>query len=50
MMRVRVFAAIILEREADRAKRNARALSSALGKWPGDETDEEINKALEDIS
>lgn len=29
---------------------NPNGLDALVGKWPGDDTDEEINEALEDLS
>lgn len=33
-----------------RTTRDAANLKQAVGKWPGDETDEEINQALKEMS
>jgi hypothetical protein len=33
----------------EHARQNAEALRAAFGKWPGDETDEEVEAALKEI-
>lgn len=36
--------------ESIRAQSGKKGLPAIMGKWPGDETDEEINRALEEMS
>ena len=33
-----------------RSQQNKRRLAAIIGKWPGDETDEEIERALKEMS
>jgi len=37
-------------RERQSSQKSANGLESAYGKWPGEETDEEIDAALEELS
>lgn len=32
------------------AEESGKGLAAIIGKWPGDETDEQVAKALEDLS